>query len=163
MIAPIGQGGSMLEMLGSALFGGGVGIFGSVVSKVLSIWQFKEELKAKKVDYEHEKSLLDRQLAARKDELESEQAIVNVAADESVRVASYQHANSVGETSVWVNNVLRLVRPLLTLMMVCLTAYIAATFDALTQKELASQVIAITSMCFAWWFGDRSKTTTKST
>jgi len=153
----------MFEMLGSALFGGGIGIFGSVVSKVLSIWQFKEELKAKKVDYEHEKSLLDRQLAARKDELESEQAIVNVAADESVRVASYQHANSVGETSVWVNNVLRLVRPLLTLMMVCLTAYIAATFDTLTQQELSSQVIAITSMCFAWWFGDRSKTTTKAT
>jgi hypothetical protein len=87
----------MLEMLGSALFGGGVGIFGSVVSKVLSIWQFKEELKSKKMDHDHEKSLLDRQLEARKDELESEQAIVNVAADESVRVASYQHANSVGD------------------------------------------------------------------
>ena len=69
MIAPIGQGGSMLEMLGSALFGGGVGIFGSVVSKVLSIWQFKEELKSKKMDHDHEKSLLDRQLEARKDEL----------------------------------------------------------------------------------------------
>ena len=64
----------MLEMLGSALFGGGVGIFGSVVSKVLSIWQFKEELKSKKMDHDHEKSLLDRQLEARKDELESEQA-----------------------------------------------------------------------------------------
>lgn len=149
----------MWDMIGAAFVGSGAGIFGSVVSKVLSIWQYKEELKARKMDYEHEKSLLDRQLAARKDELESEQAIVNIAADKSVRVASYKHASSVGETSVWVNNVLRLVRPLLTLMMVCLTAYVAATFDTITQKELAAQIIAITSMCFAWWFGDRTKQT----
>jgi 3-deoxy-D-manno-octulosonic-acid transferase len=151
----------MWDMIGAALFGGGAGIFGSVVSKVLSIWQYKEELKAKKMDYEHEQSLLDRQLSARRDELESEQAIVNITADESVRVASYKHASSVGETSVWVNNILRLVRPVLTLLMVCLTAYVAATFDTITQKELAAQIIAITSMCFAWWFGDRSKTINK--
>jgi len=147
----------MWDMIGAALFGSGAGIFGSVVSKVLSIWQYKEELKAKKMDYEHEKSLLDRQMQGRKDELESEQAIVNISADQSVRVASYKHASSVGETSIWVNNVLRLVRPVLTLLMVCLTAYVAATFDTITQKELAAQIIAITSMCFAWWFGDRTK------
>ena len=147
----------MWDMIGAAFVGSGAGIFGSVVSKCLSIWQYKEELKAKQLDYEHEKSLLDRQLAARKEELESEQAIVNISADKSVRVASYQHASSVGETSVWVNNVLRLVRPLLTVIMVALTAYVAATFDAITQRELAAQIIAITSMCFARWFGDRTK------
>jgi|TARA_B110000114_G_scaffold50033_1_gene53122 hypothetical protein len=43
--------------------------------------------------------------------------------------------------------------------MVALTAYVAATFDAITQRELAAQIIAITSMCFAWWFGDRTKQT----
>ena len=149
----------MWDMIGAAFVGSGAGIFGSVVSKCLSIWQYKEELKAKQIDYEHEKSLLDRQLAARKEELESQQAIVNIAADQSVRVASYKHASSVGETSVWVNNILRLVRPLLTLVMVALTAYVAATFDAITQRELAAQIIAITSMCFAWWFGDRTKQT----
>ena len=147
----------MWDMIGAALFGAGSGIFGSVISKALSIWQYKEEVKAKKLDYEHEKSLLSLQLSARKDELESEQAIVNVSADQSVRVASYKQASSIGKTSVWVNNILRLVRPVLTLLMLCLTAYVAATFDAITQKELAAQIIAITSMCFAWWFGDRTK------
>lgn len=147
----------MWDMIGAALAGGATGIFGSVISKGLSIWQFKEEVKAKKVDYEHETVLLQLQLAARKSEMESEQEIVNVAADKSVRVASYRHASNVGETSIWVNNVLRLVRPVLTLLMVALTAFVASNFEVVTQKELAAQIIAITSMCFAWWFGDRTK------
>jgi|TARA_R110002096_G_scaffold221598_2_gene410465 hypothetical protein len=147
----------MWDMIGAALTGGATGIFGSVISKGLSIWQFKEEVKSKKVDYEHETVLFELQLASRRSEMESEQAIVNVAAEKSVRVASYKHASNVGETSVWVNNVLRLVRPVLTLLMVGLTAYVASNFEVVTQKELAAQIIAITSMCFAWWFGDRTK------
>ncbi len=147
----------MWEMIGAALFGSTTGLLGSVISKALEIWRYKEEAKARQMTYDHEARLLEMQMRDRAAERESEEAITNTVADESVRVASYKHDTNNGETSPWVNNILRLVRPVLTVLMILMPFYVVATFEELSRVDLAGQVIAITSMCFAWWFGDRSK------
>jgi hypothetical protein len=145
----------MWEMIGAALFGSTTGLLGSVVSKVLEIWRYKEEAKARQMSYDHEVRLLEMQMRDRAAERESEEAITNTVADESVRVASYKHDTNNGQTSMWVNDILRLVRPVLTVLMILMTLYVAATFDEVSRRDLAAQIIAITAMCFAWWFGDR--------
>lgn len=147
----------MWDLLQAVLLGSGAGLLGSLLTEGMSIWRYSAETKARQMTYEHEKDLIKLQQAGRKEELESELAIADLAADESVRVASYQHDAQSGQTSVWVNNTLRLVRPILTLMLIGLTTFIAATFDDMSMEKFANQVITLTSMSVSWWFGDRGK------
>lgn len=144
-------------MIIEALLGVITGGIGSWVSKGLGLLE-------KKQDYEHELRLQEMQMRARQSETENELAIAQEASFAGMRQASYEHDIAAGETSRWVNNTLRMVRPVLTLLLVLLVWAIWMTLareDGYLQKQIVDGVLFMASAALAWWFGDRAPATKK--
>lgn len=145
----------ILELL-NPIIGALVGGAGSALSKWIGI-------KEKKLSFEHEIKLLEMQEKIAKSETENELAIVQESTYSNMRTASYEHDMATGKTSRWVNNILRLVRPLLTVMLIALVWFIWATVADETQKsDIISNVMFMASASLAWWFGDRAPSSKKS-
>ena len=69
------------------------------------------------------------------------------------------HDASSAETSRWVNNTLRLVRPVLTLLLILLVWVIWMTLaenNIELQYRIIDGVLFMASAALAWWFGDRA-------
>lgn len=144
-------------MVIEALLGVITGGAGSWISKGLGIWEKKQE-------HEHELRLLDIQRKMRQSETESEMAIAQEAAFADMRQASYQHDMSAGDTSRWVRNTLRMVRPVLTLLLIVLVCVIWMTIgkeDAVVKLQIIDGVLFMASAALAWWFGDRAPASKK--
>ena len=79
--------------------------------------------------------------------------------DASIRTAAYQHDASYGETPMWCSALLRLVRPVVTFLLMGMSAYIyykAYEFgDWTTTKMLAEEVVFMCSLAITFWFGSR--------
>lgn len=146
-----------METLMTALFGGATGILGTVVGKVAGYFEKKQELEMARENNKHELALQEMQISARAQELESEAAIAEMANASAMRTASYEHDASYGKPYRWVVTLLRLVRPILTIMLIVLTAILFFNLSEEGQDEIASQVIFLTGMAISWWFGDRYK------
>lgn len=147
----------MMELLFSALFGGATGLLGTLLGKVFGWLELRERRKSLVLEQAHELALFDRQAQLRRAEMESEQAIAETAAWASGRVASYAHDMAAGESYRWVAAALRLTRPVLTLMLLALTLWVfLAVADLGMRAELVTQIVYLTSMAIAWWFGDRA-------
>lgn len=147
----------MLEMLFSALFGGATGLLGTVVGKVFGWLELRERRKALVIEQAHELALFDRQAALRQTEMESERALADTAAWQAGRVASYRHDMAAGETYRWVASIIRLTRPALTLLLLGLTGWVFLRVSDLgIQSDIVNQIVFLTSMAVAWWFGDRA-------
>lgn len=145
----------MLDLLMSVLTGGATGLLGSVISKVFNIFEARERRRDRLLEYEHERSLLQMQAQLRQGEREHEMAIAQEASWGQVRSASYEHDESYGSNHLlaW----MRLVRPVLTFLLIGLTAAIFfASGDGGTRAEIAGQVTFMMAMAMSWWFGDRS-------
>mgnify|MGYP003651062013 FL=1 len=147
----------MMDMIFSVLTGGATGILGSVLGKVFNFADvFIEEKRAKG---EHERTIEMHRLQSelRADELESELAIVQEQSAGAAQVASYAMMTGVEVPYPWVAAILRLMRPLLTVMLVGIVWYIYAASDDLAQQETIIQsVIYMSSTAVLWWFGDRA-------
>ena len=147
----------MMDMIFSVLTGGATGILGSVLGKVFNFADvFIEEKRAKG---EHERTIEMHRLQSelRADELESELAIVQEQSAGAAQVASYAMMTGVEVPYPWVAAILRLMRPLLTVMLVGLVWYIYASSDDLAQQETIIQsVIYMSSTAVLWWCGDRA-------
>ena len=147
----------MMDMIFSVLTGGATGILGSVLGKVFNFADvFIEEKKAKG---EHERTIEMHRLQSelRADELESELAIVQEQSAGAAQVASYAMMTGVEVPYPWVAAILRLMRPLLTVMLVGIVWYIYASSNDLAQQETIIQsVIYMSSTAVLWWFGDRA-------
>ena len=147
----------MMDMIFSVLTGGATGILGSVLGKVFNFADvFIEEKKAKG---EHERTIEMHRLQSelRADELESELAIVQEQSAGAAQVASYAMMTGVEVPYPWVAAILRLMRPLLTVMLVGIVWYIYASSDDIAQQETIIQsVIYMSSTAVLWWFGDRA-------
>ena len=147
----------MMDMIFSVLTGGATGILGSVLGMVFNFADvFIEEKKAKG---EHERTIEMHRLQSelRADELESEVAIVQEQSAGAAQVASYAMMTGVEVPYPWVAAILRLMRPVLTVMLVCIVGYIYASSDDLAQQETIIQsVIYMSSTAVLWWFGDRA-------
>lgn len=146
-----------METLMTALFGGATGILGTLVGKVAGYFEKKQELEIMKESYKHELALQELNISARAQELESEAAIAEMNNAASMRSASYEHDASYGKPYRWVITLLRLVRPMLTIMLIILTGVLFFQLSEAGQDEIASQVIFLTGMAISWWFGDRYK------
>lgn len=147
-----------MELLFSALFGGATGLVGTLLGKVFGWLELRERRKNMVLEQAHELELLDRQAQLRRTELESEQAIAETAAWQAGRVASYQHDMAAGKSYRWVAAALRLTRPALTLMLLALTLWVfLAVADLGLRAEVVTQIVYLTSMAIAWWFGDRAR------
>lgn len=146
-----------METLMTALFGGATGILGTLVGKVAGYFEKKQELEQMKESYKHELELQKLNISARAQELESEAAIMEMKSASDMRSASYEHDASYGKPYRWVITLLRLVRPMLTIMLIILTGVLFFQLSEAGQDEIASQVIFLTGMAISWWFGDRYK------
>ena len=147
----------MMDMIFSVLTGGATGILGSVLGKAFNfVDMYVEERKA---EGEHERTMEMHRLQSelRADELENERAIVEEESAGAARVASYSMMTGVEVPYPWVAACLRLMRPLLTVMLVGIVWYIYATSNDLAQQETIIQsVIYMSSTAVLWWFGDRA-------
>ena len=105
----------MFDLIGTVLTGGATGVIGSVIGKAFSFLDAWQE--EKKADKDHGRTIemlrLQNEIGA--EENEREMAVAEANADANMRMASYSHDSMAGPSSVWVANLLRLVRPCLTL------------------------------------------------
>lgn len=147
----------MFEMLTTVLTGGATGILGTVLGKAFSFidgWQ-----KEKAADKEHTRTIelyrvqAELKLEEREQEMEQQMQVAEI----GLRNASYGHDQSVGKSSRWAVNVLRMVRPALTGGLIILVGVIYFSTDDLAQQETIIQsVIYMASSATLWWFGDRA-------
>ena len=146
----------MFDLLLGVLTGGATGILGSVLGKLFNFADYWVE--SKKADDEHVRTIemtrLNHEL--RSQELEIEREIIMEEQAGKQRSASYSHM-SAGLSYPWVAAVLRLIRPVLTLMLIIIVWYIFSTSEDIGQREtIIHSVIYMTSTAVLWWFGDRA-------
>lgn len=141
-----------LETILTTVLGSLIGGSGSALSK----WMGMRE---KKINNEHELKLIEMQINAKRSETENNLSIAQEKGYADIRTKSYEHDGLIGETSIWVNNALRMVRPVLTLLLIALIWAIWITIakeDIDIKNEIIDGVLFMSSVALAWWFGDRS-------
>ena len=148
----------MFDMIASVLTGGATGIVGSLIGTAGRFLEKRQQLKQIKLEFDQELSLQQLQMSARKHELESEHAIVQVKADSDIKTASYAHDASYGAASPVIASILRFVRPVLTFGLLGFTGYIffSVSENPEISREISNQIMFLTTTAVAWWFGDRS-------
>ena len=146
-----------MELILSVLTGGATGILGSVLGKIFNVFDFWIEEKKAAAEHTRVIEMTRLQSELRQEELENELAIVEEQASADLRAASYRHDRSVDVGYPWVGAVLRLVRPVLTVLLICIVWYIyATTADIARQDTLIQSVVFMSSTSVLWWFGDRA-------
>jgi len=146
---------SVLELIGPALFGagtGGIGLIFGGISKAFSWWAEKEE---KAADHQRVMELTKLNAGIRDKEFENEREIEQDRTASDLRNASYAHDSNTGKASLWVVNILRLVRPALTLGLIVLLGIIYFFAADVSKMEIEAAVIYMAVSSVTWWFGDR--------
>jgi hypothetical protein len=146
----------MFELLGTVLTGGITGVVGSVIGKAFSFLDAWQE--EKKATNEHGRTLelLELQNKIGAEENEREMAITQSKIDADSRVASYSHDSMAGTGSVWVVDLLRLVRPVLTFSLIILVGILYFKAAPGGRATIEASVIYLCSSSCLWWFGDRA-------
>jgi hypothetical protein len=146
----------MFELLGTVLTGGVTGIIGSVIGKAFSFLDAWQE--EKKATNEHGRTLelLELQNKIGAEENEREMAITQSKIDADSRVASYSHDSMAGTGSIWVIDLLRLVRPVLTFSLIILVGILYFKAIPAGRATIEASVIYLCSSSCLWWFGDRA-------
>ena len=146
----------MFELLGTVLTGGVTGVVGSIIGKAFSFLDAWQE--EKKATNEHGRTLelLELQNKIGAEESERELAIAQSKIDADSRMASYSHDSMAGTGSLWVVDLLRLVRPVLTFSLILLTGMLYFSSDTGGRATIEASVIFMCSSAVLWWFGDRA-------
>jgi len=146
----------MLDLLGTVLTGGVTGIVGSIIGKAFSFFDAWQE--EKKADNDHERTiaLLELQNKFGAEENERETAIAQSKVDADSRMASYSHDSMAGTGSLWVVDLLRLVRPVLTFSLIILVGILYFKAAPGGRATIEASVIYLCSSSCLWWFGDRA-------
>jgi len=146
----------MFELLGTVLTGGITGVVGSVIGKAFSFLDAWQE--EKKATNEHGRTLelLELQNKLGAEESEREMEITQAKIDADSRVASYSHDAVGGTSSMWVIDLLRLVRPVLTFALIILVGILYFKAVPEGRATIEASVIYLCSSSCLWWFGDRA-------
>jgi hypothetical protein len=139
---------SAVDLAVNAASGGLVGLAGSAIKAGIGLFENSQEYKLKKLQYEHELNLLDRQVDIKRVETDSQE-----------RVASYTHDTGLGNPSQWVVNLRSLVRPTLTVYLLLLVTFIWFDYslnDSSIRDRIVGDILYLCGMCLSWWFGDRA-------
>lgn len=157
-----------IATVGLTAGGGGIlGVAGSLLGRVAGFFENRQAFRQKQAEWkndvflrEHEISLHKLNQEARKHETEQELDIIAQAGsfrglEASLKASTALNANPSG--SPWVINVLRLVRPVLTVFLLLMVGWIFKGIDdpKIRAEVLLSIVFATTTAVF-WWFGDRA-------
>lgn len=157
-----------IATVGLAAGGGGIlGMAGSLLGRVAGFFENRQAFQQKQAGWkndvflrEHEIQLHRLQQEARKHETEQELDIIAQAGsyrglESSLKASRALNANPSG--SPWVINVLRLVRPVLTIFLLLLVAWIFKSIeDPIIRGEVMSAVVFSATTAVAWWYGDRA-------
>ena len=128
----------VLSFFASILTGGATGLLGLVASAGIRILEAREKRHTLELELAHAERLHLLQREAKTAEWENERLIAELATARDLRVASYDHDRSYGRCSQWVVNILRLVRPALTLLLIGLTGLV---FFALYSDEDRRRIV----------------------
>ncbi len=144
---------NILSFGADAVAGGVFGIIGTAFGRVAAFFERKQTFAQEEKRWGHERKLHELQMRARKQETEIELAITTQKGSWDGLKASLDADANIGVAAQWVINVLRLVRPTLTLLLWLITAWIfARTQDA----EIAKAAVFAATAATLWWFGDRA-------
>lgn len=119
------------------ILGAAVGAVASIFNQGISIYRDNQQAK---IDERR-----------RSDELEA--ARLNVSRD--TQVASYKHDTDGGQASLWVIDVLRLVRPAITFYALALISIFYFHANDIDKGLIIAAILDVASMSVAWWFGSR--------
>lgn len=136
-----------------ALAGGIFGIAGSALGRVAGFFEQRQSHQQEQAKWLHEYKLHDLQMQARNHETELELALAAQSGSWAGLNASINADASIGKASPWVVNVLRLVRPVLTLLLWCITAWI---FMKTQNGAIVEAAVFAATAATLWWFGDRA-------
>ncbi|WP_444933630.1 hypothetical protein [Microbulbifer sp. JTAC008] len=159
----------LLGVGASAVSGGLFGFLGSIAGQVSRYWQEKQRQEWEQKKWTHETELLELNMRAKSQETEAELALAAQAGSWSGLEAS--HLNAVDHPSYpWVAAIKSLFRPLITVVLWCLAAWVFAVvvndvselLSAAERHELLMYMVysVFFTACTAtaWWFGDRALT-----
>tara|TARA_B100001564_G_C20641407_1_gene672336 strand:+ start:479 stop:916 length:438 start_codon:yes stop_codon:yes gene_type:complete len=138
----------MIDSLTTAASGGVLGLFGSLLSKGMGLidgWQMR---KSQAQIFAHEIRLLELQQ-------QYQQWHQQMQLQSQTVQASYRHDTSTGKADRWVINLLRLVRPCLTVGLI-LCVMVLASADQLYYQSIADALLFCCTTAITWWFGDRA-------
>lgn len=148
---------SVIDFFSNAASGGLLGLVGTLSSKAFNYVDRKQDMEAKVAEYKHELALIDKQAALKIIETENELAIAKVAAENQLRVSSYGLNFESTNGSAKVTDLLRLVRPVLTISLVLLTAVLWCTSEDKTiDQQIVDMILFCTASAVTWWYGDRA-------
>lgn len=136
-----------------AAAGGVFGIVGTALGRVAGYFERKQAFKQEQVRWGHEYKLHELQMQARSQETELEIALAAQAGSWKGLEASIRADASIGNASQWVVNILRLVRPMLTLLLWAITAWI---FMSTQNGSIVEAAVFAATAATLWWFGDRA-------
>lgn len=136
-----------------AAAGGVFGILGTALGRVAGFFERRQTFKQEQARWLHELELHKLQMQAKAQETEMELALAAQEGSWRGLQASIDAEAKLGAASLWVINVLRLVRPSLTLLLWLITGWIFAVTQNGAIVEAA--VFAATAATL-WWFGDRA-------
>ncbi len=136
-----------------AAAGGLFGIAGTALGRVAAYFERKQTFKQEQHRWVHEYKLHELNMQAKAQETEMELALAAQAGSWAGLEASIQADAAIGQAAQWVINILRLVRPVLTLLLWLITGWIFARTQNGAIVEAA--VFAATAATL-WWFGDRA-------
>jgi hypothetical protein len=146
----------MLDLLGTVLTGGATGIIGSIIGKAFSFLDFWVEEKKADGDHARTVALLELQNRLGAEESERELEIAKTTAAGNARTASYQHDIALSGGSMWVVDILRLIRPILTFTLIILVGILYFKAAPGGRDTIEISVIYMCSSAVLWWFGDRA-------
>lgn len=148
---------STVDLIANAASGGVLGLVGSGLSKIFNVVNNVQKFKSKQAEYEHELALLDKEAELKGIEQENELLIKTSADAAKIRSDSYGVNFFAEGGSTQVTDLLRLVRPTLTVSLILLTGIIWCFSDDKTiQSQIVDTVLFCTASSLTWWFGDRA-------
>lgn len=136
-----------------AAAGGVFGIIGTVIGRVAGFFERRQSFKQAQARWGHELELHKLQMQARSQEAEIELAIAAQEGSWRGLQASIDAEAKIGKASLWVINLLRLVRPVLTLMLWFITGWI---FSVTQNGSIVEAAVFAATAATLWWFGDRA-------
>ena len=136
-----------------AAAGGLFGLIGTALGRVAGFFERRQAFEQEQVRWSHELKLHELHQLAKAQETEAEITLTAQKGSWAGLEASMMADVALGEASRWVINILRLVRPSLTLLLWIITA--AIFFVTQDSAVIEAAVFAATAATL-WWFGDRA-------
>lgn len=136
-----------------AVAGGIFGLIGTGLGRVAGFFERRDENVQEQARWTHEYRLHELNMQARAQESEIEIELAAQAGSWAGLSASIAAEAGSGKASLWVINLLRLVRPSLTFMLWIITAGI---FLQTQDQAIAESAVFAATAATLWWFGDRA-------